>query len=129
VLGPHVAGVPLGSFTDLQPGVTRSVFGDLTVVANLSTQPYDGIAAEGFRADAPGVIVQAYPGGHWVIEEQSGNATVVEQPVGSDFPVTVPGAATRVVALPGGNPVPFSQTASGTTFTYTAGVPSYRVER
>jgi hypothetical protein len=128
VLGPHFAGVPLASYSDLAPGVTRSVFGDLTVVANLSAQPYDGIAADGFRAQAPGVTVQAYPGGHWVIEEQSGNATTVEQPVGGDLPVTVPGTASRVVAEPSGTSVPFTQAASGTTFTYAAGVPSYRVE-
>lgn len=128
VLGPHFAGVPLASFTDLAPGVTRSVFGDLNVVANLSAQPYDGIAADGFRAQAPGVTVQAYPGGHWLIERQSGNATIVEQPVGGDFSVTVPGAASRVVAMPDGTPVRFTSTAGGTTFTYTAGVASYRVE-
>jgi hypothetical protein len=128
VLGPHVAGVPLASFTDLAPGVTRSVFGDMTVVANLSAQPYDGIAADGFRAQAPGVTVQAYPGGHWVIEQQSGNATTVEQPVGGDVSVTVPGTASRVLALPGNTPVPFAQTTGGITFTYAAGVASYRVE-
>jgi hypothetical protein len=128
VLGPHYAGVPLESFTDLAPGVTRSVFGDLTVVANLSAQSYDGIAADGFRALGPGVTVQAYPGGHWVIEEKSGHATLVEQPVGGDVAVTVPGTASRVVALPSGAPVPFTQAAGGTTFTYAAGVQSYRVE-
>jgi len=128
VLGPHFAGVPLASFTDLASGVTRSVFGDLTVVANLSAQPYDGIDADGFRAQAPGVTVQTYPGGHWVLMTQSGNATIVEQPVGGDVDVTVPGSASRVVALPGGAPVPFTRDARGTTFTYAAGVPSYRVE-
>jgi hypothetical protein len=128
VLGPHVAGVPLSSFTDLAPGVTQSVFGDLTVVANLSPQPYQGIAADGFRAQAPGVTVQTFPGGHWVIEEKSGNATLVEQPVGGDISVTVPGTASRVLALPSGAPVPFTQAAGATTFSYAAGVQSYRIE-
>src|SRR3569833_2293942 len=45
--GPHYAGVPLASYTELAPGVTRSVFGDLTVTANLSKQVYDGIVAVG----------------------------------------------------------------------------------
>jgi Domain of unknown function (DUF6259) len=128
VLGPHFAGVPLASFTDLAPGVTRSVFGDLTVVANLSSEPYQGVAADGFQARAPGVTVQAYRGGHWVLTTQSGGATVVEQPVGGDFDVTVPLAASRVVAEPSGMSVPFTRTAGGTTFTYAAGVQSYRVE-
>ena len=128
VLGPHDVGVPLASFTSLARGVTRSVFGDLTVVANLSSQTYDGIAADGFRAQAPGVLVQAYPGGHWVITQRSGSATLVEQPVGGDFRVTVPGTASRVVATPGGASVPFAQDARGVTFTYAAGVQSYRVE-
>jgi hypothetical protein len=128
VLGPHYAGVPLASFTDLAAGVTRSVFGDLTVVANLSAGTYDGIDADGFRAQAPGVTVQTYPGGHWVLTTQSGGAAVVEQPVGGDLSLTVPGAASRVLAEPSGAPVPFTADARGTTFTYAAGVPSYRVE-
>jgi hypothetical protein len=72
--------------------------------------------------------VQTYPGGHWVIEEQSGSATVVEQPVGGDLAVTVPVQASRVAAQPGGTSVPFTRDARGTTFTYAAGVSSYRVE-
>jgi hypothetical protein len=128
VLGPHYVGVPLTSFDDLAPGVTRSVFGDLTVVANLSAQPYQGIDVDGFQAQAPGLTVQTYPGGHWVIEEQSGNATVVEQPVGGDVAVTVPVQATRVVAQPSGASVSFTRDARGTTFVYAAGVPSYRVQ-
>ena len=128
MLGPHYVGVPLASFDDLAPGVTRSVFGDLTVVANRSPQPYQGIDVDGFQAQAPGVTVRTYPGGHWVIETKTGNATVVEQPVGGDVAVTVPGTASRVVALPSGTPVPFTPSAGGTTFTYAAGVQSYRVE-
>ena len=128
-LGPHDAGVPLGRFTVLAPGVTRSVYGELTVDANLSAAEYDGIAAHGFRAHGGGVDVQAYPGGHWVLEEREGDTTVVRQPVGGKFAVTVPGTATRVTALPGGTPVPFAVAAGRTTFTYAAGTDAYRVER
>ena len=99
--GPHYAGVPLSSFTQLAPGVTRSVFGDLTVDANLSGQPYQGIAADGFLArTADGSLTaQAYPGGHWLVVERAGGATTVRQPVGDELQVTVDGAASRVVAL------------------------------
>jgi hypothetical protein len=127
-LGPHYVGVPLASYKPLAPGVSRSVFGDLTVVANLSPQAYDGVASDGFRAQAPGVTVQAYPGGHWVLTTRSGSGTIVEQPVGGIFDVTVPVQASRVVAEPSGTAVPFTRDARGTTFTYAAGVSSYRVE-
>jgi hypothetical protein len=127
-LGPLQAGVPLSSFTQLAPGVTRSVFGGLTVDANLSAQPYGGIAAHGFRARGDGVSVQAYPGGHWVITQQSGTATIVRQPVGGTFAVTVPVPATRVAALPSGQSVPFTRTGGTTTFTYAEGTSAYRLE-
>jgi hypothetical protein len=123
-LGPHYAGVPLASFTTLAPGVTRSVFGDLTVVANRSEQAYDGIESHGFRATASDVTVQAYPGEHWVIEQRSGGTTIVRQPVGGDFQVTVPGTSVTTSA---GAPVPFTRSGSSVTFTYAAGVDAYRV--
>jgi hypothetical protein len=127
-LGPHYVGVPLASYTTLAAGVTRSVFGDLTVVANLSDTDYRGVSAHGFSAAGPGVAVHALPGGHWVVEERSGTATIVRQPVGGDTAVTVPVTAARVLAEPAGTPVPFSASGGGTTFTYRAGVDAYRVE-
>jgi hypothetical protein len=128
-LGPQYAGVPLASFTTLAPGVSRSVFGDLTVDANLSPSDWNGIAADGFAArTADGsVTAHTYPGGHWVITQRDGAATIVRQPVGGDFAVTVPVAATSVVALPSGRSVPFTRTGSTSSFTYSAGVEAYRV--
>jgi hypothetical protein len=123
-LGPHYAGVPLKSYTTLAPDVTRSVFGDLTVVANRSEKTYDGIEAHGFRATASDLTVQAYPGGHWLIEERSGSTTIVRQPVGGDFQVTVPGTS---VTTSDGARVPFTRSGSTITFTYAAGVDAYRV--
>ena len=123
-LGPHYAGVPLASFTTLAPGVTRSVFGDLTVVANRSENTYDGIESHGFRATASDVTVQAYPGEHWVIEQRSGGTTIVRQPVGGDFQLTVPGTSVTTSA---GAPVPFTRSGSTVTFAYAAGVDAYTV--
>jgi hypothetical protein len=68
--------------------------------------------------------VQAYPGDHWVIEQKSGGATIVRQPVGRDFQVTVPGTSVTTSA---GAQVPFTRSGSTVTFTYTAGVDAYRV--
>lgn len=123
-LGAHYAGVPLASFTTLAPGVTRSVFGDLTVVANRSSAVYDGIESNGFRATAPAVTVQAYPGEHWLIEERSGGTTTVRQPIGGSFQVTVPGSRVTTAA---GAPVPFTSSGGEVTFTYVPGVDAYSV--
>jgi Domain of unknown function (DUF6259) len=117
--GPFYAGVPLASFTTPSPGVTRSVFGQLTVEAN--------IAAGTFTATAPGVTATGYPGGHYVIVEENG--TVVRQPVGGDFAVSVPGTAARVVELPSQREVPFTVSGGNVTFTYRAGVDAYRILR
>jgi hypothetical protein len=128
-LGPSYVGRTLQRYTALAPGVTRSDFGDVVVDANLSGADWNGIAAHGFAAHTSdgAVTVHAYPGGHWVITERSGAATIVRQPVGGDFSVTVPAAATSVVELPSGRSVPFTRSAAGTTFTYSAGVDSYRL--
>jgi hypothetical protein len=104
--------------------VTRSVFGDLTVVANRSEAVYDGIEPHGFRATAGDVTAQAYPGEHWLIEERSGGTTTVRQPVGGDFTVTVPGSS---VTTSTGTSVPFTAASGKVTFTYTAGVDAYVV--
>ena len=66
-LGPHYAGVPLRSYTELAPGVTRSVYGDLTVDANWTDATWDGIAPQGFRAQAPGVSAEAEPDGSYTV--------------------------------------------------------------
>jgi hypothetical protein len=123
-LGPHYAGVALTSFATLAPGVTRSVFGDLTVVANRSEAVYDGIEPHGFRATASGVTVQAYPGDHWLVDEKSGSVTTVRQPVGGDFTVTVPGSS---VTTSTGASVPFTASGGKVTFTYVAGTEAYLV--
>ena len=123
-LGAHYAGVPLATYTSLAPGVTRSVFGDLTVDANLSAGTYEGIAAGGFHAHTAdgSVDVRAYPGEHWVIADHG----VVRQPVGGTLQVTVPGTAARVEDA-SGQAVAFTTAAGTTTFTYTAGTAFYRV--
>jgi hypothetical protein len=123
-LGPHYAGVPLGSYTELAPGVTRSVFGDLTVDANLSTSTYDGIPPDGFHAHTAdnAVDVRAYAGGHWVIDDHG----IVRQPVGGTQQVTVPGTATSVVDADG-DPAAFTTNGGSTTFTYSAGVDYYTI--
>lgn len=127
-LGPHEAGVPLASYAELAPGVTRSVFGDLTVTANLSAADFGGIPPDGFDAHTAdgSVDVRAHDGGHWVVETRSGAVTTVRQPVGGDLQVTVPVAATSVRDA-GGHAVPFSVAGGATTFTYAAGVAQYEV--
>lgn len=71
-LGPHYAGVSLRSFTEPAPGVTRSVFGDLTVDANWTDATWDGIAPQGFRAVAPGVSATAEPDGSYTLTDAGG---------------------------------------------------------
>ena len=128
-LGPSYVGRALQRFTTLAPGVTRSDFGGVVVDANLSGSDWNGIAAHGFAAQTRdgAVTVRAYPGGHWVITEREGAATIVRQPVGGDFEVAVPVAAARVVELPSGREAPFTRAGTATTFTYRAGVDAYRV--
>jgi hypothetical protein len=75
-LGPHYAGVPLRSYTTIAPGVTRSVYGDLTVDANWNDAAWDGIAPHGFRAQAPGVSAQAEPDGSYVLVDGDGTYRV-----------------------------------------------------
>ncbi|HET8527503.1 MAG TPA: DUF6259 domain-containing protein [Gaiellaceae bacterium] len=73
-LGPHYAGVPLRSYTTIAPGVTRSVFGDLTVDANWNDTAWNGIAPHGFRAQGPGVSAVAQPDGSFVVSDAAGTA-------------------------------------------------------
>jgi hypothetical protein len=138
--GPHYAGVALARFSQLAPGVTRSVFGDLTVEANLSSDVYEGIAPDGVLArTADGSLtVQTYPGGHWLVVERGTGETTVRQPVGDDLPVTVAGPASRVVALGRDGSVlgsvPFTAANGGVAFLYAQSiggtqVAAYRVEQ
>jgi hypothetical protein len=124
--GPLYAGVPLSSFTQLAPGVTKSVYGKLTVIANLSAQPYDGIDADGVKATVPdgSLSLQTYPGGHWVIEERQGSVTTVRQPVGGDIYLSVEG---RSVTTLDGRPVPSVGLDGALSFTYSAGADGYIV--
>jgi hypothetical protein len=124
--GPHYAGVRLSSYAELAPGVTKSVFGDLTVIANLSSQPYQGIDAHGVKATVPdgSLTLQTYPGGHWVVSERQGTVTTIRQPVGGDVQLSVVG---KTVTTLGGDPVPAVGQDDGVTFTYRAGVDGYLV--
>ncbi|MES1247828.1 MAG: hypothetical protein ABUS54_09165 [Actinomycetota bacterium] len=124
--GPLYAGVPLSSFTQVAPGVTKSVFGTLTVEANLSSKPYDGIDADGVKATVPdgSLSVQTFPGGHWVIEERQGTTTIVRQPVGGDIYLSVEG---RSVTTLDGAPVQSAGLDGALSFTYQAGAPGYIV--
>jgi hypothetical protein len=78
--GPHYAGVPLRSYTTIAPGVTRSVFGDLAVDANWNDTAWDGIAAHGFRVQAPGATAQAEPDGSFAISDAAGVARIDPTP-------------------------------------------------
>jgi hypothetical protein len=124
--GPHYAGVALSSYTEVAPGVTKSVFGDLTVTANLSQSAYDGIDAHGVKATVPdgSLSLQTYPGGHWVVAERQGTVTTVRQPVGGDVTLSFVGRSVTTLA---GDPVPAVSQDNGVTFTYRAGAPGYIV--
>jgi hypothetical protein len=100
-LGPHVAGQPLTSWTDVAPEVTQSVFGDLTTTTNWSaTGSYDaggyGLPPKGFvsrSADGSlvaGAFAGAYagqplsPGTHILLVQRTPSSVDVFQPVGAD---------------------------------------------
>ena len=131
-LGPHYAGVPLASYTVLAGGVARSVFGDLTVVSNLSPDTVQGIAPDGFRASTAdgSVVAGAYAGPpftsgvHWLVFERSAGAVTVRQPVGADTPVTVQATGDAATALAADGSaigvVPVSRTGANATFDYAA---------
>ena len=105
-LGPHYAGQPLSSWRDVAPGVSESVFGDLTVTSNLDgTAAYDaggyGLPAQGFLArTADGTLVAGAfagsfdgyplsPGTHYLVVERSADTVTVRQPVGASTTVAV----------------------------------------
>jgi hypothetical protein len=127
-LGPHYAGVPLGSYETVAADVTRSTFGDLDVIANwdeesgYATAGYD-VAPGGFLARTAdgGLVAGAFDGAfggaplsagtHYLIVERDAAAVTVRQPVGADTELAVAppaswnaGAALHVTALDeGGN--------------------------
>ena len=101
-VGPHYAGVPLSSYTQLAPDVTQSTFGDLAVVANLGaagSYAVDGfdVAPHGFLArtrdgallaGAFGGVALA-PGTHYLVVERDAASVTVHQPVGADTEVAI----------------------------------------
>lgn len=66
--GPFYAGVPLTRFTTVAPGTTRSVFGALTVDAD--------VAAGTFTATAPGVSASATADGRVTVTDADGTLVV-----------------------------------------------------
>jgi uncharacterized protein DUF6259 len=106
-LGPHYAGVPLGSYRNPTPQVTQSTFGDLNVIANWKTAAAytsasgydiapngflartadDGIIAGAFQGDFDGVPLS--PGTHYLIVERTATSVTVHQPVGNDTDVAI----------------------------------------
>lgn len=147
-LGPSYVGVPLTTYRTVAPDVTESVFGDLSVVANWSSQTaYGEIAPLGFLARASGVVAGAFigsfdgaplaPGVHYLIVERSGTAVTVRQPVGGDTEVAVTApAATSATALASDGSVvgmvPASASGGQVAFRYAASldgraVAAYRI--
>src|SRR5690349_2347152 len=130
-------------YSDDAPGVTQSVFGDLTVVSNWNADTaHDGIAPLGFRATAPGIVAGAFagsfdgvalsPGAHYLVVESSGATTTVRQPIGSDTDVAVPASpGAHVTALAAdGSPlatVPSIAQNGTIVFRYVRDVAAYRV--
>jgi hypothetical protein len=116
-LGPHYAGQPLAAWEEPGPGLTRSVFGDLSVLANWNdasvTSDGHGIAPRGFfaRTADGGVLAGAFTGSfagaplsagtHYLLVERGAAAISVRQPVGddTDLSLDVPAGWTRVQAL------------------------------
>jgi hypothetical protein len=105
-LGPHYAGVPLASYRHLTPDVTETVFGDLTVTANVSkANGYDAggsdVAPQGFSArTADGSVVAGSfsgrfggsplsAGTHYLIVQRDASSIIVRHPLGADTMVVV----------------------------------------
>lgn len=96
-IGPRCAGRALTGFEYLAPRVIRSQWGDLTIVANLSAQPWKldaatTLAPQGVAARAPDLDAGIFSrhggtdyvgGAHWVIREQ-GNRGWVEWSGGTE---------------------------------------------
>jgi hypothetical protein len=112
-LGPHYAGVPLASYRNLSDDVTESVFGDLTIDANWSSDAaHDGVAPHGFAARTQdgsvvaGSFVGSYDGvaltdgTHYLLVRRDATSVTVRQPVGADTDVGVAApSAVRATAI------------------------------
>ena len=102
------AGRPLTDFTHISDWVTRTTFGDLSIVANwdpLLTYEMDGhrLAPMGFMAETEdggllaGVFVRLFNGSelsageHYLIVERNPSVVIVRQPVGEETALTVGG--------------------------------------
>jgi hypothetical protein len=107
-LGPLYAGKPFTGWKQVADGVTESDFGQFVVTANWNDSAYQGIAANGFVAHAPGMLAGAFVGSlngvalsggvHYVLAD----GLRVTQPVGDDTDLGIPvpaGTAARATAV------------------------------
>jgi hypothetical protein len=112
-LGPSYAGRALSSFETPAPDVTRTSFGDYSVLTNWSaTAPYETAEAElapgGFLAETDDGSVQAgafsgsfdgsplTPGTHYLVVERTPTSVTVHQPLGgaTDLAIDLPSSWT-----------------------------------
>jgi len=142
-LGRLYAGRPLTSFGTVAPGVTRTSFGDYSVVANWSaTDPYDTdqdeLAPGGFVAETADGSVRAgafsgffagsplSAGTHYLVEERRATSVTVHQPLGDATELSVdlpaswrPGSAlTATASTGGGAPVDVAGRIQGRRFVF-----------
>jgi hypothetical protein len=97
--GPHYVGIALSGYQKLEPGVNKSTYGDLSVIANRdAARPYslagDDIAPGGFVAMTKDLLAGAFEGSfggvtlsagvHYVIVERAEASVTVCQPVGAE---------------------------------------------
>jgi len=101
-LGPLYAGKAFTSWKDVADGITESAFGSFVVTANWTDSTYQGIAAHGFAAHAPGIVAGAFAGSLGGVPLSAGthyvlvNGLEVSQPVGpdTDLGIEVPAGTT-----------------------------------
>ena len=125
-LGPYYAGQALTAFETPAPDVTRTWFGDFSVLTNWSaTTHYDaegaGLARDGFLAETDDGSVQAgafsgsfagsqlSPGTHYLVVQRTPTSVTVHQPLGDATQLAVdlpsswkPGAALTATASTSG---------------------------
>jgi Domain of unknown function (DUF6259) len=142
-LGRFYAGRQLTSFATVAPGVTRTSFGDYSVVTNWSaTDPYDTsqdeLAPGGFVARTADGSVRAgafsgffagsplSAGTHYLVEERTATSVTVHQPLGDATELSVdlpsswtPGTAlTATASTGGGAPVDVAGRIQGRRFLF-----------
>jgi hypothetical protein len=141
-LGPRYVGRPLTAFETVEPEVTRTRFGDFSVLANWGTAAYEADEAElpprGFLAETDDGSLRAgaftgffagsplSAGTHYLVVERSGTAVTVHQPLGAatDLAVDVPASWTPGTALtatatsPGAAPVEVTGAVVGRRFVF-----------